>query len=267
METISVIIPSYNHEAFVEEAIASVAAQERNGFEIETIVIDDGSRDGSVALLRRLEADARYPFKLVTKENEGLCRTLNRAIREHSTGQFIAVLASDDTWRPDKLIRQFDILTSHPRSELCYSNAETFGAGRKPGKSSARLFAGRVIRPLTVYNFVPAGTMLFSRALFDRIGGFDETGLKLEDWDFLLRAATQTEFCHSSENLLLYRVHADSSIERMRRSGILYDEKMKVLAKNRAITNPVLRGLSRGLHFGFDRIYRPIRYRLTEQRG
>ena len=267
MKKISVIIPSYNHKAFVEAAIASAAAQECDNFEVETIVIDDGSLDGSVDLLRELHSMGKYPFKLVTKPNEGLCRTLNRAIREYSKGDLVAVLASDDMWTPDKLRTQVEILSQNPEAELCFSNARTFGEGRQAGNSSAFLFSGRVLSPLTIYNFVPAGTMLFHRRLFDRIGGFDETGLKLEDWDFLLRAAARTQFCNSPRNLLLYRIHGESSLERMRRNGILYDEKMKVLAKNRAITNAVLRMISCVLHFALDRVYRPLRYRFQEFRA
>ncbi|MHB2266558.1 glycosyltransferase family 2 protein [Aliihoeflea sp. PC F10.4] len=267
MKKISVIIPSYNHKSFVEAAIASAVAQEHEGFELETIVIDDGSSDGSVELLRELHSSGKYPFELVTKANEGLCRTLNRAIREHSTGDLVAVLASDDMWTPDKLRVQVEILSQNPQAELCFSNAQTFGKEGQAGNSSAFLFSGRVLRPLTIYNFIPAGTMLFTRALFDRIGGFDETGLKLEDWDFLLRAAAVTQFCNSPRNLLLYRVHDESSLERMRRAGTLYDEKMKVLAKNREITNPVLRMISSVLHFALDRVYRPLRYRMQERRA
>lgn len=264
---VSVVIPSYNHVSFVEEAIRSAAQQNRDGFLTEIIVIDDGSTDGSVEFLQGLQEAGRYDFRLVVKQNEGLCRTLNRAIVEHSTGTHIAVLASDDMWRADKLRSQMALLDTHPDCELCYSNAETFGVGRKPGRSSSFLFSGNVKPLLTVYNFVPAGTVLFTRSLFDRAGGFDETGLKLEDWDFLLRASQLTKFCCTGENLLLYRVHAEGSLIRMRRTGTLFTEKMKVLRKNRAITSPILRAVSASLHFGLDRMLRPLMYKIEALRS
>ena len=99
------------------------------------------------------------------------------------------------------------------------------------------------------------------RTIFDEVGGYDLTGLKLEDWDFLLRASNVTPFCYSPRNLLLYRVHDEGALVRMRKSGTLFGEKMKVLRKNRAITSPFLRFASRVLHFGLDRVIRPLRYR------
>ena len=255
---ISVIIPSYNHARYVTDAIRSVAAQVRDGFELEPIVIDDGSRDGSAELLRDLQRSDDFDFKLVVKDNEGLCRTLNRAVREHSTGDYISVIASDDMWEPDKLGRQLAALRSNPASRLCYSNARTFGENGKGGKWSKFHFTGKIRPILTVYNFVPAGTMLFTRGLYDEIGGFDETGLKLEDWDFLIRASARTEFSYVDECFLLYRVHDESALARMRATGTLYTEKMRVLRKNRAITSPVLRFVSMCVHFNLDRVARPL---------
>lgn len=256
--TVSVIIPSYNHAQYVGDAIRSVAAQVRDDFALELIVIDDGSTDGSAELLTRLQKSGEFEFKLILKDNEGLCRTLNRAVREHSTGEYISVIASDDMWRPDKLIKQLKILQRDPNCLLCYSNAETFGENRQPAKWSRFHFTGNVRRILTVYNFVPAGTVFFSRKLYDAIGGYDETGLKLEDWDFLLRASAHTEFRYVDEGLLLYRVHDESALAKMRARGILYYEKMKVLQKNRKITSPFLRFVSMCVHFNLDRVVRPL---------
>ena len=264
---ISVVIPSYNHINFVEDAVRSAAAQERDGFDVELVVVDDGSTDGSADLLQRLYDTGKYPFRLVLKQNEGLCRTLNRAIIEHSTGTHVAMLASDDMWRADKLRVQMSQLREHRESELCYSNAETFGEDGKRGRSSFFMFSGRVKPILTIYNFVPAGTILFTRGLFDRAGGFDETDLRLEDWDFLLRASNLTQFCYTNQDLLLYRVHEEGTLIRMRRSGTLYTEKMKVLRKNRAITSPLLRAASVCLHFGVDRILRPLIYKIEDLRA
>lgn len=255
---ISVIIPSYNHINYVGEAIKSVAEQSRDAFSLELIVVDDGSTDGSAEFLRQLEASGDYSFRLVLKSNEGLCKTLNRAITEYASGEYIAVIASDDMWHSDKLKRQLEHIRRHPLSSLCYSNARTFGQNRCESRASRFMFSGNVNSRLTLYNFVPAGTIFFTRALYDSIGGFDETGLRLEDWDFLLRASAVTEFCYLDEELLLYRLHDESSIAKMRERGILFKEKMKVLRKNQDILNPVLRYCSICLHFALDAVLRPL---------
>lgn len=255
---ISVIIPSYNHLDYVGDAIRSVSEQVQDTFSLELIVVDDGSTDGSAEFLRKLEASGRYPFKLVLKHNEGLCKTLNRAITEFSSGEYIAVIASDDLWRPEKLKAQLEHILRNPSSALCYSNARTFGRDRGGRRASKFSFAGDVRNMLTLYNFIPAGTICFTRKLYDSIGGFDETGLLLEDWDFLLRASAVTKFCYVDEELLLYRLHDESSIAKMRERGILFEEKMKVLRKNKDILNPVLRYCSICLHFALDAVLRPF---------
>ena len=87
MPLVSVIIPSYNHKNFIRSSIDSVVSQKEGAFEIELVVIDDGSTDGSPAFLEKLLDTGNYDFKLVTKENEGLCPTLNRAVRERTAGK------------------------------------------------------------------------------------------------------------------------------------------------------------------------------------
>ncbi|MGX9393870.1 glycosyltransferase family 2 protein [Nitrobacteraceae bacterium UC4446_H13] len=265
--TISVIIPSYNHAAYVEDAIRSVSSQEVDGFKIETIVVDDGSTDESPVLLESIRAEGKYDFKLILKANEGLCRTLNRAVREYAVGSYIAVLASDDMWRADKLRIQLKLLKQTDDSEVCFSNAEMIGDVGRKEQSSTFMFSGKIKPILTIYNFIPAGTILFTRGLFDRVGGFDETGLKLEDWDFLLRSSAVTKFCCVRENLLLYRIHSESSLDKMRRNGTLFTEKLKVLQKNRSITSPVLRSISVVLHYCLDRVLRPLMYKLESRRS
>lgn len=256
--TVSVIIPSYNHVAYVTDTIKSVSAQAGDFFKLQIIVIDDGSQDGSVELLKSLHASSESKFELVLKQNEGLCKTLNRAVREYATGEFIAVIASDDMWRSDKLQLQLECLQNNPSSQLCFSNAKTFGVDVTSGKASRFLFSGNVQRALTIYNFIPAGTIVFSRKLYDAIGGFDETGLRLEDWDFLMRASFSTPFCYVDEELLLYRLHDESAIAKMRQRGILFSEKYKVLTKNRKLLNPILFYVSCGLHYMFDVVLRPL---------
>jgi alpha-1,3-rhamnosyltransferase len=259
---ISVIIPSYNHAKYVADTVRSVCHQERDGFDIEVIVLDDGSTDNSVEVLKLLKESGECDFKLVIKSNEGLCRTLNRGIVEHATGQYITLIASDDMWVRDKLLVQFRLLQQNPNCRLCFSNSATLGA-RESARGRAPFLAGGWVKSkLTLINFIPGGTVMYERPLFDEIGGYDTTGLKLEDWDFLLRASNVTPFCYSPRKLLLYRVHDEGALIGMRRSGALFAEKMKVLQKNRAITSATLRFVSRCIHFTLDCIIRPIRYRL-----
>ena len=119
---ISVIMPCYNHEQYVERAIISVYDQVYKDFQL--IVVDDGSSDASVQVLEDLRN--RLGFTLLTQRNQGVCKTLNRAIHEAADGEYIALLASDDFWHSDKLRLQIDALSKNPESEFCFSQAFEF---------------------------------------------------------------------------------------------------------------------------------------------
>jgi len=253
---VSVIMPSYNHKDYVLDAIESVINQRGVDFELDLVVIDDGSTDGSVDLLKQLHLERKEAFQLVIKDNEGLCKTLNRAVSHYAKGDYIAIIASDDMWAPEKLSTQLRCLLNSPEYGLCYSNAQLFGEVSAPRRSSRFLFSGQVKSLLTLYNFIPAGTVLYRRSLFDAIGGYDTTGLLLEDWDFLIRAANKTRFIAIDSDLLLYRIHGESSLAKMRQRGILYAEKRKVLVKNSAILNPLLRQVALVTHFALDVLLR-----------
>lgn len=246
---ISVIIPSYNHANYVADAIYSVIEQQSDKFKLDLVVVDDGSTDNSISVIERIKRESDFPFLLIKKENEGVCRTLNLAIRKYAKGEYIAILASDDYWAPLKLEKQLECLDCSVGSDLNYCNAIKFGVKKKTTVAQRMQFSGRVKNLLTLFNFVPAGTVLYRREIFDRIGGYDETGLKLEDWDFLLRASNVTKFSRLKESLLYYRVHDNSSIARMRVNGTLFSEKYKVIKKNKSILNPCFRYLSLVAHY------------------
>ena len=106
---VSVIIPSYNHEAFIEECIQSVLDQTFQDFEI--VITDDGSTDGMVEKIKRF-SDPRIRLFEHAK-NEGASIAANNCLR-HARGEYIAMLSSDDAWLPEKLEIQVDYLQNHP---------------------------------------------------------------------------------------------------------------------------------------------------------
>lgn len=228
-DLVTVIIPSYNHREFVPGTIQSVLHQTHPA--IQLVVIDDGSTDGSQAVLEQLARE--HGFDLLLQSNTGVCRALNRAIRERARGRFIALLGSDDVWSLDKIALQVARLRSEPEAEFCYSQARTFE--RTPGDGHGRAFParpreGRVLEHVVLRQHVPAGTMLFTRALYDQLDGFDEQ-LREEDWDFVIRAAARTQFVAVRQPLLYYRVHATNTM-RVRPRRQIFHQKMLILAKN-----------------------------------
>jgi alpha-1,3-rhamnosyltransferase len=250
---ISVIIPSYNHAQYLERAVMSVYAQTYQEFQL--IVIDDGSSDLSVQVLESLRD--RLGFVLLTQKNHGVCKTLNRAIKEAAEGEYIAVLASDDFWHPDKLRLQVDALNANPGSEFCFSQAFEFQ--NENDLTKGRIFpkkclSGYVLDSVFIRQHVPAGTMLFSRKLYDYLDGFDES-LQEEDWDFVIRCAANTTFSSVDAPLLYYRSHLSNTMKTRSRHKVFH-QKAKVLAKNFDLVSHWRWFFTILLHFSHDILLR-----------
>ncbi len=263
---VTVVIPSYNHREFIGAAIESVLGQTHGG--VQLVVIDDGSKDGSPELLRDLARTKG--FDLILQENGGVCRALNRAIRERATGEYVALLGSDDLWEPRKLELQLARVASTPGAELCFTQARYFT--RTPSDAygdafPARPREGALLPFVFLRQHVPAGTLLFTRSLYDALGGFDES-LREEDWDFVIRAAARTRFAAVERPLLLYRAHQTNTMRARPRSAIFH-QKALILAKNFPLVSPGRWFAAVTLHFLHDIVfqrflsmfhrYRPIR--------
>lgn len=246
---VTVVIPSYNHVDFVERAITSVLEQSYPN--VQLVVIDDGSVDGSVQAVAALAG--AHGFDFVAQENRGVCRTLNRAIREYARGEWIALLGSDDFFHPDKLRLQVEALRANPSSRFCYAKALEFW-DETPGRSEtvrpARMIQGAVLNTVFLRQTVPAGTMVFARSLFDELEGFDEN-LQEEDWDFVIRSAAVTPFCAVDEPLLHYRAHANNTMRTAGRRRI-FQQKARLLSKNMHLVSPWRWLLAIGVHFAHD---------------
>jgi len=107
--SVSVVMPSYNHAAYVAEAIRSVLDQSHGDLEI--VITDDGSRDGTPDVIRRID-DSRISLEVFDR-NQGAAAAMNASIRR-SRGEFICMLASDDCFLPGKLETQVKFLRANP---------------------------------------------------------------------------------------------------------------------------------------------------------
>lgn len=246
---VTVVIPSYNHRAYIGAAIESVLTQTHPA--VQLVVVDDGSSDGSAEWLQGL-AQARG-FDLILQANAGVCRALNRAIRERARGEFIALLGSDDLWDPRKLELQLARLGEVPGAELCFSQARSFTQAPDDAYGAAfpkRPREGEIVSFVFWRQHVPAGTLLFTRALYDALGGFDEA-LREEDWDFVIRAAARTRFAAVRRPLLLYRAHPTNTM-RSRPRAAIFHQKALILSKNFALVSPLRWFGAVTLHFVHD---------------
>lgn len=245
---VSVVIPSYNHAEYVTQAIQSVLCQQYQP--IELIVIDDGSTDATPEIVGSLAE--QHGFQFIVQANRGVSHALNRAIREYATGEYIAVMASDDYMHPEKIHKQIACFRQHPQSQLCFTQAIEFNShdGRWLRTFPTRTFAPHMFKHIVLTQPFAAGSVMYSAALFQRLGGYAEE-LRLEDWDFLIRAAAQTTFCSVYEPLVYYRSHPQNTFKTLGR-GRVYQEKKRVLMKNRQLIPTHLLWRSLLAHYLYD---------------
>jgi len=224
MERVGVVIPLYNHEAFVGEAVRSVLGQTVDG--VELVVVDDGSRDGSVAAARA--AIAEFPgrrARLIEQENRGAHAAIMRGLAELDT-PVCAVLNSDDLYETNRFERMAPALAgplaiAFSALRLIDDRGRTLPADHAWSRWYAAALTAAETEPtigfaLLVHNFsVTSGNFVFTRALYDRLGGFGNQEFA-HDWDFLMRSVALTEPVFVNEQLMRYRVHGSNTTESVR---------------------------------------------------
>jgi glycosyltransferase involved in cell wall biosynthesis len=213
---VSVVVPLYNHATYIGPAIESVLSQ--GAVLREIIVIDDGSRDDSAAVMRRLaQRDTRIRFR--AQENQGAHATINAGMAECS-GEFIAILNSDDIYLPGRLDALALRLDAEPEAALVASGiAFMDGEGREISNDwYAEVLAFYRATPdmataLVNGNFLmTTSNFLFRRDLVSRIGAFAALRYT-HDLDFALRAlALGHRIALLDAPLLRYRIHGSNTI-------------------------------------------------------
>lgn len=198
---VSVIIPCYNGEVFLADAIRSVAAQTMPAQEV--LVVDDGSRDKSAAVAESFGP----PVRVIRQPNAGVAAARNRGIAE-ATGDWIAFLDADDLWVPEKLAMQ--LAKADAGYDLVYSDAANFGDCEGMPRSRGEYCEfpeGDVFVPLAKENFVTTSSVILRRSLFDRVGRFRPEFTPAEDWGLWFEVASVGRLGCVNEALVKYRVH------------------------------------------------------------
>jgi len=201
--TVSVIIPTYNRCALVQEAIASVLGQTRVPDEI--IVVDDGSTDDTAAVLAQYGA----PVKVIRQSNQGRSAARNRGLRE-AHGELILYLDSDDLLAPECVERYLDVLGQRPEVGVVYSDAYVIDrAGNRLALYSHAMRgnrpSGHVLGELARRCFITVTSMVRRPLLGD--DPFEVGAEHCEDYDVWRRLSARCQFQFLDEPLLSYRFH------------------------------------------------------------
>ena len=212
---VSIIIPTYNRADFLSEAIRSVLAQTFTGYEL--IVVDDGSTDGTVAMVRGI-ADPRVSvLSLPHCGSPGRARNAGIA---RARGRYVAFLDSDNLWEPTKLEDQLAALSAHPECRWCHTGLQCIdeaGAPHPRWPLPRPASEGWMLEPLLRRrDGVNTSSVLAESTLLREVGGFDETFVWGEDYDLWVRLALRSPIASVRDARVRHRIHASQFTRRAR---------------------------------------------------
>jgi len=206
---VSVVLPTYNRGWILEQAVESVLGQDYANLEL--IVVDDGSTDGTKGMLSMF-GDR---IAVIRQANRGVSAARNTGIRA-ATGELIALLDSDDTWLPGKVTAQVAFFSSHPDALVCQTQEIWIRNGVRvnPGKRH-RKQAGMIFERSLALCLVSPSAVMMRRSLLDEVGLFDEALPACEDYDLWLRIAWKHPIHLIDRLLVVKRGGHDDQLSRM----------------------------------------------------
>lgn len=231
MYDISVVIPTYNREKYIKNAVESVLAQKgQNGsFSIrEIIIVDDDSADRTEEVIKGIDDDRIMYIRLAV--NSGAAEARNAGVKA-AGGEWIAFQDSDDLWHEDKIEKQIKYLAAH--QEICMVSHPV----KAVFEDGSVLYTGVSEKPdmipeLAERNFFDTPTILVKKDCFMNAGGFDRRLKALEDWDFSIRFADKYKIGMVNE-ILLDSQMVSNGISSGARS--YYESRCKMIARNKDI--------------------------------
>lgn len=202
---VSVIIPVYNREDTIKRAIDSVLKQTYQN--IELIIVDDGSTDGTRALLEQLNSKK---IKIIDQNHKGANAARNLGLLK-AEGEFIAFQDSDDEWLLDKLERQINYMLING-FEVCYCPFYLYKAEEEeiypPNYNDKIIYEENLIDVLRAYNVVSTQTLVIHRNIVSEIGMFDEQMPRFQDYEYIIRIAQKKKIGYLNKPLVkVYRTN------------------------------------------------------------
>jgi glycosyltransferase involved in cell wall biosynthesis len=218
---VSIIVPCYNHDEFIEKTIDSIISQDYPHFEL--IVIDDGSSDNSPQLLHQLQQ--KYKFILECNKNQGVSKTLNRGFRDLANGKYLTFCASDDYWLPGKLSKQVKFLEENSQYAMVYGKSKFIdhkGEFQKieTDKRNENLKGGFIFKNIILFEFHPPVNYMLRADVVKEIGYYRDH-IWAEDFDMNLRISNKYPIGFIDDYLSCYRI-ANSSNRKMLNFKTIY---------------------------------------------
>lgn len=234
---VSVLIPAYNHENYIQETIESIINQTYPN--IELIILDDGSKDKTWEKITELKPKCENRFVkslFETKQNEGTCITLNKLLKL-SSGEFVYIIASDDLAKPQAIEEEVKFLQDNPDYALAVGDNEYVDSMGKQIFRTQKAFTSNIknakyktvkeflssklkidflsddfgsYKTLYKENYIPNG-YLIRKNIFETIGNFTKNA-PLEDFWLMLQISKYKKMKYIDEILFSYRIHDTNTI-------------------------------------------------------
>lgn len=241
MPFFSVIIPLYNKENYIENALKSILNQTFTDYEI--IIVNDCSTDNSIA---KIESYLSEKITLIHHEkNKGLSATRNTGVK-NAKADYITYLDADDLWKPTFLTTIYRLITNFPEAKIFGTNYEEVYGHKilKPFNNSDTLandFEGiidffKINIKQGIYNH---GSVCFHKAVFEKVGYYDETINFSEDIDFNIRANSHFKLAYSNSVKMQYTMQSENQITTSKISGKTLPDYNKY--EDLALKNPYLK--------------------------
>ncbi len=207
MAEVTVVVPTHNRMTLLRLTLRSLLDQ--RGVDLEVVVVDDGSSDGSEQMVRAIGDPRLRLIRHTVAQRVSAAR--NRGLAE-AGGEWVAFCDDDDLWAPDKLRRQLDAARAEGR-QWAYAGVVNVGRDLRILSLAPLPGPAEVVAGLRRYNAVPGGgsNVVAHRSLLERVGPFDVRLRNTEDWELWLRLAGEGPPACAPAPLVAYRVHGGNA--------------------------------------------------------
>lgn len=226
---LSVLVQCYNHQRYLEEALRSVYDQDLEG--VEVVVVDDGSKDNSGQLLKKLQKE--LGFELILQKNRGLIPTLNDLLKDAS-GRYVCLLAGDDFYPPDKFVQQIEYMDSHPECSVLLGNSIVVDSWSRVLRRQNQLFITDKDCELSFEEVflgrrrVSGASSMFRKSALEDVNAFPPDVMVEDLWVWLKLLSRGHKITWLDKEWAYYRVHESNLNQR----SLLMQEKILDILKD-----------------------------------
>lgn len=230
---VNVVVPCYNRETTVKNAVISILEQDYDRFNV--IVADDRSTDGTLSVLEAVSDE-----RLAITSNEGpkgASGARNWGVAQGSA-PFVAFQDSDDVWLPGKLSKQMARLEADENLVACYCAMAIFADGKQSGRipyGMTSRFEGDISENVLRDSFISTQTVVIRREIYEKVGGMDPDFRSLNDWELMIRVSQEGPIAFVDE--VLVEQHMSSNSLTHLKSSRLKSQQM-IVEKHKALLEP-----------------------------